>query len=143
MDRHDYVAKLITERDSLAEELAGILTSIQELRQELAFYQDRTFSSLQQKFEDKDTQKGYPKNCGYEFLGGESVMNTPTPIEMPEIEQVSDEAISKLHREKHDLEDEIKTNNHKKTDLELDIRFLKDRDFVSYIQSQPTEYNKQ
>lgn len=117
MDRHQYVEKLIKERDDLKKDVESLSPKIEKA-------QKRT----------KEHVLGFASeslNCdtqGYCVVGGLNFHSSVSYAPLPEHEQVSDEAIKKLHQEIFNLETQ-------KSQLEKELIDLQSKDFVKYLKN--------
>jgi len=110
MDRHQHVEKLIKERDELKKEVSNLKLLIKKA-------EARTKEAIL-SFGSRD-------GCAsgvYAFN-----VNSSFELNLPENEQVSDEAIKKLYKEIVNLEDE-------RGRLDIQLQDLQRQDFVKYLQ---------
>lgn len=116
MDRHNYVKSLIEQRDNLKKDIESLSPKIEKARK-------RT----------KEHVLGFAaeslvcNNQGY-CVGSLNFHSSVSYAYLPEHEQVSDEAIKKLHQEIFNLETQ-------KSQLEKELIDLQSRDFVKYLKN--------
>ena len=112
MDRHELVAKLIKERDSLSEKIS-------ELNKNITFQKRRTKEAIM----DFGSSDAMTLSCGginyHSFCASD--------IKFPENEMVSDEAIKKLYGEILEKEKTVE-------DLGRTLAELRQNDFVEFLQ---------
>lgn len=116
MDRHQYVEKLIKERDDLKKDVESLNPKIEKARKRTKEY---VLGFAAESLACND--QGY---CVGSLNFHSSVSYAP----LPEHEQVSDEAIKKLYQEIFNLETQ-------KASLEKELIDLQSRDFVKYLKN--------
>ena len=150
MDRHDYVRRLIKKRNKKQQKVDKLSKEVQKLEDEKSFYLKRTFDSITDRFKIKECRE----TCGSldplvinhtHCLSSVYVCEdtwTPNNIiyNLPEEEQVSDEAIAKLHESILLLKNALSSKKDTIDSLSAEIEKLKEQDFVSWIQNQPKEF---
>jgi uncharacterized coiled-coil DUF342 family protein len=116
MDRHQYVEKLIKERDNLEKEISGCRAEVSSLKK-------RTKEYIL-------GWKGELTNLTVSGLSGWSVTGTTSygEVKFPENERVSDEAIKDLHKQILELENI-------RRELKEEISNLMGQDFLSFLRN--------
>lgn len=117
MDRFQYVEKLIKERDNLKKDVESLSPKIEKARKRtkeyiLGFVSESLSCNVK----------------GYCVVGGLNFHSSVSYDPPPEHEQVSDEAIKKLHQEIFNLETQ-------KSGLEKELIDLQSKDFVKYLKN--------
>ncbi len=112
MDRHQYVKELLQERDDLKKDISYLNSEIEKAKK-------RTQEYIL-GFRDRFSGAYAVSSCG---VGGWCQQYS---VSLPECEQVSDEAIKKIHFEIFELES-------RKNKLESELNNLKSRDFVKFL----------
>ena len=116
MDRFQYVKSLIEQRDNLKNEVNSLSSKIERARKRTKEY-----------VLEFDAKPLICNTQGY-CVGGLNFHSSVSHVTLPEHEQVSDEAIKKLHQEILNLETQ-------KAELEKQLICLQSRDFVKHLKN--------
>lgn len=139
MDRHDYVRRLLEEKESLSGEKNTLIAQRDETKRERDFYASRTkevVMKFDEKISDEDVAITF-NTCSNAFEVGCYADFCGTSFELRGLSdpanKVSDKDIEKLHEENFKIKNRNTELQKEIDDLQFEINDLKSRDFVQFL----------